>query len=261
MTEDKLAFLDASDSAPATEQTATQEQATAPPATPPAPTADASQAPGTPPAPLSSAAKPEAKAEQHSVPLAKFLDTRDENKELKRQVADLQRQLQERTAQAPDPVADPEGYRTYVQGDQSQRFQQMLTGAMLNMSEQMARQSLGSEAVDAAVEAMREHIKTDPHSYQRVMQSQHPYAELVKWHQQHKLLSEIGDPSKFDDFVRARFAALQQQQQPGSGTTPAPITPPQAPAIPPPSLTRAPAAPKASDVPTGAGVAFDSAFG
>ena len=148
-----------------------------------------------------------------------------------------------------------------MQGSQQQTVQQMVEGVRLNMSEEMARTQYGDDTVNAAFEALKEVVNSDPFTYQRIMNARHPWAEMVKWHHQHKLLSEIGDPSKADEWVKARYAALMQQQQPGAGLTPPPVVIPQAPAVPPPSLSRAPAGGQsASDVPAGPGQAFDSIF-
>lgn len=260
-TEDKLSFLDA---APADAgATATPAEPKAPEPSPAAPAAAApAQQPETPPAVVAppQAPKPEQRSDVHTVPLPKYLDTYNENRELKRKLAEFERQMQEREAQAPDPVTDPDGFAAFVTGGQQRTVQQMVEGVRLNMSEEMARTQFGDETVNAAFEALKETVPNDPFTYQRIMNSRHPWAEMVKWHQTHAALKRIGDPSKLDDWVLSEAERIRQARNPGAGITPTPVMTPQTPVVPPPSLSRAPSGGNASDVPAGPGQAFDSAF-
>lgn len=200
--------------------------------------------------------KPEAKgSDGHAVPLPKYLDAYNEARELKRQLAEYQRKEQEAKAQVPDVFENPAAYNDWVQQSQAKTAEtvaQQMTNMRLGMSETLTRSMLGDKIVDEALESL---ASSDQLTVQRLMATANPMQEVVKWHKQQKLLSEIGDPDKFDDFIRSRYATLSQQ--PGAIV---PQQTPQAPTMPAPSLSRAPASPRATDVPIGPGSSFDSVF-
>lgn len=252
--EDKLAFLDA----PAADPAPNADPVVEPPK-PEAPAADpANQPPVVPPA-----LGEQQKGDAHTVPLPKYLDAYNEAKEYKKKLADYEareREAQARAqAQAPDPMLDPKGYGDYVRNQTRAEMQGEIVQTRLNISETMARQLHGDGVVDEAKQAFEAKAAQQPWIAQRVMNSQHPWNEMVAWHKQDKLLGEIGDPSKLNDWIMSRAAALAPAAQP-AGTPPA-IPVPPAPVAPPVSLSRAPAAAKPSDSPVGPGHAFSAVFG
>jgi hypothetical protein len=92
---------------------------------------------------------------------------------------------------------------------------------MERMSQQFALQSHGAETVQAAYEALEEHIKQDPRAalgdYQRIMSSPDPWSELVKWHAKESVLREIGDdPAAY----RARLKAELLEELGGAQGSP-----------------------------------------
>lgn len=243
MTDDKLSFLDT----PPADQTPAAEPPVQAELTPAIETPGAEK-------PIAPVAEPPVppKGDGHSVPLPKYLDTYNENRTLKQQLADLKK-AQETKAETPDPLTDPEGFSQH----QEAAFNQKILRERVNMSGLMAEQVYGKEVVDAAFEALKE--KQDEFTYQRIMSSPHPYDALVKWHKRELTLSEIGDDAAaYKARIIAEFQA--QQQPPADGPAPPASPQQQKPVIPPASLTKAPAGPKASEVPVGPGQGFDTVF-
>lgn len=253
--EDKLAFLEAAAPAPKAEPQAASPQ----PETPPAPQAQEA-APVQPQVVQPAQAEPpKVDAQGHTVPLPKYLEAFNEAREYKKRIADYEAKEKASQAQiqAPDPLLDPKGYGDFVRNQMRAEMQGEITQTRLNISETMARQVHGDAAVEEAKQAFEAKAQQAPWVVARVMNSQHPWNEMVAWHKQDKLLGEIGsDP---DAWARARYATLNPAAQP-AGAPPVPPAPP-APVAPPPSLSRAPAAGKPSEVPVGPGQAFAGVFG
>lgn len=69
------------------------------------------------------------------------------------------------------------------------------------MSRLLAEDKHGSDTVKAAYQALGEAMQADPAvrtDYMRIMQSNHPYGELVSWHKNRQVLNEIGsDPAAY----------------------------------------------------------------
>jgi hypothetical protein len=193
----------------------------------------------------------EPKGDGHTVPLPKYLDTYNENRELKKRIGEFEAKSREK-APLPDPMTDPEGYAQY----QTQAVEERIFNQKLDMSEEMAIDRHGKDAVDVAFEAMK--AKNDQFAYQQVMSSRHPFDALVKWHKREKLLSDIGD--KPDEYVMRRYQELTAAQAAAAGQAPIVQTQTATPVIPAASLTRAPAGKKPSEVAIGAGNAFDATF-
>ncbi len=155
-----------------------------------------------------------------NVPLSALLDERDRRKAeadrasmLEEQIARMTQGQQQQT-QAPDPLEDPEAFGSYVQ----QQVQMNAVNTTLNMSEVMARQSYGDEAVNAAQQWGRQRMQADPGFQQRVISSPHPYQTVMSEFQREYALHKLGDSTTgVDDFL-AWKAAQQQladpQQQP-----------------------------------------------
>jgi hypothetical protein len=257
MTEDKLAFLDA---APSTEPAKPAEPMATPPVQEPAPVqAKPQEPPSTPPAPPPVSVEPPRQEAAHTVPLPKYLDVYNEARELKRQNAEMLRQMNEAKAQTPDLITDPDAYNAHLQKQfdaMRQQFQAELGNSRYGWSEALARQQYGDKVVQDAIDALAQ----NPAMFSMFKNAQSPAHEVVKWHKQQQLLGRIGDPDKLDEFVKSEYAKLLQQTSPGVGAQPMPSMTPQAPPVPPPSLSNAPAAPKASDAMSGPGIAFDATF-
>lgn len=248
MTDDKLSFLDAK---PAdkdkVEEAVTKTAPEAEVKTPPIVETK------TEPVVIPPAAEPPAqpKGDGHTVPLPKYLDTQADLREARKRIAEFEEKEKEK-AETPDPILDPEGYKAA----QDKALDERLWDVRVNTSEIAARRFYGEKVVKAAFEALQ--AQNDPLLGMRIRRSADPWEEIVKWHKKELLLAEVGDDSAaykakiIKDWQEAQ--AAEQANAPPAPTTPA------TPAIPPASLTKAPSGPKASEVPVGAGNAFDTVF-
>lgn len=168
-----------------------------------------------------------------NVPLSALLDERDRRKAeadrasmLEEQIARMTQSQQQQT-QAPDPLEDPEAFGSYIQ----QQVQQNAVNTTLNMSEVMARQSYGDEAVNAAQQWGRQRMQTDLGFQRRVIGSPHPYQTVMSEFQREYALHKLdNDPSGVDDFLAWKAAQTQltdPQQQPAPPGTQRTTAPPR----------------------------------
>jgi hypothetical protein len=241
MSDEKLNFLDAEESAaPAPEQSAPVIEADKPAAPEPEPQGDAR------------ARDPET---GRFVPISALLDERDKRQAETRKREELEQQLQRyQQPQQPEQVpTDPSGIIQYALAEQ----QRIAFNERLNTSELMARQSHGEETVSQAQQAFLAAVGQNPMLQQQLQGQIHPYDFVVKWHKQSKLMSEIGqDP---EAWRKAEAEKIRQQvlaELQGQGVQPAQSSQSQ----PPPSVVGRPAAARAGSVPTGPGNAFDNLF-
>ncbi len=140
---------------------------------------------------------------------------------------------QQPRVQLPDPFTDPEGYVSTVLRMRDAEFEQRRLNDRLNLSEDRARDKHGDGTVDAAFQAAQTQLS--PADIQRLMQTRHPYDELVKWHKSQTTLQTIGGDveafrKKIEEEARAKVledlkagrispaaaatATAQQAQQP-----------------------------------------------
>lgn len=92
---------------------------------------------------------------------------------------------------APTLWDDPDNYLQ----SQINPVQQQMMEMKEFMSENLAVQSYGEEAVNAAKQAIEQVART-PEGQQviaKMMQSRHPFGDLVKWHKQHEAMRLVGD--------------------------------------------------------------------
>lgn len=132
----------------------------------------------------------------------------------------------------PDPIDDPQKHAQWLQG----QLAKQANDTRLQMSEFMARQTLGNEKVDAATTAFMAVKDTQPWVAARIQSAQSPHAEAVKWHEEQQIL------------LAAQQQAANPQPQPTQG---APIAPQQSitaqPVIPPNNATRVSAMPNKAE--------------
>jgi hypothetical protein len=241
MSDEKLNFLDAEEpAAPAPEQSAPVIEADKPAAPEPEPQGDAR------------ARDPET---GRFVPISALLDERDKRQAETRKREELEQQLQryQQPQQPEQAPTDPSGIIQYALAEQ----QRIAFNERLNTSELMARQSHGEETVSEAQQAFLSAVQQNPMLQQQLQGQIHPYDFVVKWHKQHKLMSEIGqDPEAWrkSEAEKIRQQVLAELQ--GQGVQPAQSSQSQ----PPPSVVGRPAAARAGTVPVGAGNAFDNLF-
>jgi hypothetical protein len=91
-------------------------------------------------------------------------------------------------------------------------LQQGQTSIVENFSRMMASDKHGEETVNKAYQDLQSRVNSNPAAmratYQRIMQSQHPYGELVKWHKEQSALSTYGDdPEAWRNSERERIRA------------------------------------------------------
>lgn len=213
-------------------------EVTPPPAEPPAPApeptpeAPPAETPATTPEPES---PPQAEKPEHTVPLPKYLDLRDENKELRRWKAEQEAKAQ--APKAPDPIDDPEGHTAFLES----RMEARLAEQRLTVSEQLAVREHGQEKVDAAVQWALSQAQADPSFGPRYMREADPIGWIVRQHQRDSLVSQLPpDVSSLDELVE-REIAKRGLSAPLAPAAPAVVAPVPA-ADPPRSIASEPAA-------------------
>jgi hypothetical protein len=240
MSDEKLNFLDAEEPAtPAPEATPQVIEAEKPAAPEPEPQGDGR------------ARDPET---GRFVPISALLDERDKRQAETRKREDLEQQLQRyQQPQQPEYVpTDPSGIIQYALAEQ----QRVAFNERLNTSELMARQAHGEDIVSEAQQAFLSAVGQNPMLQQQLQGQIHPYDFVVKWHKQHKLMSEIGqDPEAWRKSEAEKIRAQVLAELQGQGVSPA-----QSSQQPPPSVVGRPAAARAGSVPVGPGNAFDNLF-
>lgn len=168
--------------------------------------------------------------EQRTIPLATALQWRDDAKEYKRRVAEYEARQQPQSA--PDPFDDPQGFAAH----QTQQVEQRLTQERFAMSDMFARQQHGAETVDQAVTWAQERAQQDPTFAASYMRQQNPIDWIVQQHKREALLSDIGDPSKLDDWFEREAAKRGFAKPTANAAAPAAVAP--QPASPPVKVPR-----------------------
>lgn len=138
----------------------------------------------------------------------KAREKEQEAETLRREMAELRGQIQvlSQRPQAPQPKAeekpkpdfwdDPNGFVQTALNPVQQQMQQQRE----QFSKMLATQAHGKEKVDAAYQAIAEHLQTrNPAAqadYQSIMADEHPYNALVDWHARQQTLRTVGnDPN------------------------------------------------------------------
>jgi len=241
MSDEKLNFLDQSEATPSPEPA------------PAEPVAEVTQ----PEAEPSTDGRPRDPETGRFVPIGALLDEREKRQSETRKREELEQQLQRYQQQQPEEEYVPQDPREIIQLALAEQ-QRVAFNERLNMSEIMARQAHGDEAVANAQKAFIEASARDPNLGQQLQGQVHPYDWVIKWHKQHQLMSEIGqDP---EAWRKAEAEKIRQQvlaELQGQGIAPSSS---QSSQQPPPSVVGRPAAAKAGSIPMGPGLAFDSLF-
>lgn len=160
------------------------------------------------------------KPEPTMVPLAALQEERQKNRTMADRVAQIEQMIQAsqkpgqqaEPQKLPDMFEQPEAYTQAIE----QRMAQRESNIIAEMSERFARTQHGDEAVDAAFETAKAAGVVEQFKGKR-----DPWGELVKWHKQHQVMSEIGaDPDAWRAQERERMRqelmtemAGQQQKQ------------------------------------------------
>lgn len=136
--------------------------------------------------------EPQEEVKQENVPLATFLDQRDELKQLKQKLASLEEKPQEQP-QAPDVFEDPEGYTNYIERQNQAQVRNM----EIAMSERFAKMAYKGEWSE--VEQYAE-SKFNPQSpdydyglHLQMQRSNNPWQDVVQAYERNKVLTTVGD--------------------------------------------------------------------
>lgn len=182
---------------------------------------DPAPAPAVTPAPAQAAP---VLAGDHLAPIKALLDERDRRQAAEAEAAELRawRQQQERArqeaaAQAPNPIEDPEGFASWVQGlvgnTRNQvvaEFQDRSFQERAALSREMIEDQLGdkfgdlAKFIDAAPDAMHAQARNQAHPY-RWFHRQFLQAEKAK--RAEEVTAKLGDKSLDDLLAEARAAA------------------------------------------------------
>lgn len=174
-----------------------------------------------------------------------------------RQIAELQARLpKEEPKPAPDVFEDPNKFLEHGVRQAVDPIKSEIGQLREFYSRREATREHGAEKVNAAYEAVKQGMQSrDPETmavYQRAMQSMDPFGEIVSWHQQKTVYSQIGnDPNAwFEKELEKRLAdpqfASQQLQRIQSGVrAPGAQSPNQIKL--PPSIGKVPSSHSASD--------------
>lgn len=210
----------------------------APKASDPAPVVDPAAAPVVDPA----APAPETTEQQPNgfVPIKALDSERGKRKELEERYEKDMREMRERLDRLSQPAkpVEPPAPAPTLWDSPDEYFASQLTPLQQQMFEQkagfskmLASDKHGAEVVDAALQALTS-IQGTP-EFQvidgQLLKSIHPFEDLVKWHAEHKLKSEvISDPEAYKKRIIDEYLASQQQQPQAA----APTAPAAAPVLP-----------------------------
>lgn len=197
---------------------------------------------------------PDTAKQEHHVPLPKYLDVRDENKELKRRIAEFEGKQQ--APKAPDPIDDPEGFTKHVE----RIAEAKATATKFETSDVIARQAHGADVVDAAADWALARAKSDPTFAAQYMREPHPIDWIVRQHKRDAMLTEIGDDPN-DWFTReaAKRGYVPQSAPPAAEAQAQAVTAQSVP-TPTPSLVNVPSTGGIAAVATGPTAALETVF-
>lgn len=175
----------------------------------------------------------EAKPDPGFVPITSLLDEREKRQRLEADLAQLRAQQQQPQAQEVPDVFD-ENYGAY----QEQRAQTAALNSKLDISEEMARDKFGDEAVDQARDWALEQSRARPGFYQELIGQRNPYRYAVEQYRREQIASQVS-PDDFAEFQawKAANVALHAPQP-----SPVAAQPLASRELPPRSLASAPSA-------------------
>jgi hypothetical protein len=195
--------------------------------------------------------KPAESKEEAQVPSWRLRELREAREAAERRASDLERQLaqfrqkQPEPQQRPDLFENPDGFVKANVREEIDPITSQLNQMREFYSRTDAEREFGAEKVRAAYEALGDGLKAnDPEAvmtYQRAMQSIHPFREIANWHKQREIVSEIGgDPQAwFQKQLEAKLADDKFKAELAAKLNPAPQEKPKPVFNVPPSLNRA----------------------
>ena len=255
---------DASASAPDDTQALEQAAPASPapqeaPAAPPAVAAQPAPASFDPASPAPSDAE---QAAAHGVPLATYLNMRDEANAAKQEAKALRewRQQQEAAANRQPPPSreeDPDAYEQHQQAT----FHAALQAQRVDVSYMMAEQKHGPEVTKTARDWGFERCAKDPLFNARVMQQPDPVGFVVAEWRREQVNSKV-DPTDIEEYLAWKAAKGGDPANPQPSPQAAPNAPPARPQAPRASIAAAPSAGASADPqPLGAERTFERMFG
>lgn len=172
------------------------------------------------------------KATRYEGELSAIRPQLDELKDLKAQLAELQKARVEPTAPVvqqappeavPNPVEDPQGFIAYQQRQQ----QQAMWNERLNLSEAMLRDQMGDADVDAKMSVFKKAMAQNPALRDELSRQPHPYKWAYTQAQRMEAMEKVGsDP---EAFVQKRIAEERAKWEAEAGVVaqraPEPVLP------------------------------------
>jgi hypothetical protein len=184
--------------------------------------------------------QPEPRTADH-VPLAVYLEQREQAKEYHRRLAQYEQQRQQQQPQQqPDPFMHPDKFAdSRIQAAVAPIISQM-QAIVANNNLSAARAIHGQELADRAYQEFDKALpQMSPYEAAQVMQAQNPFVAAVEWHRRREILQQVGDdPNAYrerllqealtdPDFlararevISARMEGRQPQQQPQQALPP-----------------------------------------
>lgn len=174
----------------------------------------------------------QAKPDAGYAPISALMDERDKRKAAEAE-RDQLRQQQEPT-ERPDPFDDPQGYEAYL----GQQLEARVVKERFQMSDVIAKQTHGAEAVEAAVAWATERGKSDPTFAMSYMREAHPLDWIVRQHQRDAMVSGLGNVTSLDAWFEQEAAkrGYSSQSAPVAAASVAVVPPVSRPAAPPRSI-------------------------
>lgn len=156
---------------------------------------DGGQEPG--PAP---AAPPEPDAgEKVRVPISELLDERDRRRKAEERLQKYDEERRRQEQQPVDPILRPDEYFDRRFNEALDPIRRQFTMQLANANKSLAVALHGSELVEEAQKAFDAEVaggKLHPAEHARVFTAPNPFAAAVEWHNNRKLLSEVGSDPK-----------------------------------------------------------------
>lgn len=150
-----------------------------------------------------------------------YLEEREKRQALERKVKELESRKPVEEPQIPSIQTDPAAWEAY----QQQLVQQTRATTIFDVSETMAREKHGDDAVSQAMDWAMKRSQESPAFAAEYLKQKHPIDWAVKQQKRDSLMSKIGDDP--DAWVRARYAELTAASPQPQAAQPSPAASPQ----------------------------------
>jgi hypothetical protein len=164
---------------------------------------------------------------------AKRRDWKGKADRLEGEAAELRKQLEELRKPPPAPQPPPQPAQQYQFPDPvthpAEYQAEMLANHAFNVSELLARDKYGDEAVDKLVSDFAQMAQGDPMLWAKLRQQRHPFEWARREVQRQGFLREVSDPEAYKAKLRAEWEAERAAQAPPAVATPTNTPPPNMP--------------------------------